>query len=121
MEDPEVKKIHAKKMMELRRANPEKYKEISRRFRQTDKYKKAAKRAEEKRKTNPKRIMWEKKYHANGVENLTDSYIKNVIAANGVMKYKDVPDEVIQERRELLLIKRAINSIGEVLVHEAKE
>ena len=46
--------------------------------------------------------------------NLTDQYIKNIIVRSGELKYTQIPQWMVEVKRDLMKLKRKINELKNV-------
>lgn len=89
--------------------NPDKYKEYRRSY-----YKKNRDKMIARQKVNYQNL---KDYHYNYGKNqrleLHDSYVKEVLIKHTNLKYKDIPEKLIECKREILLLKRQAREYNE--------
>lgn len=78
---------------EWQKNNPEKLKEYVRKW----------------QKNNPEKIRrFQRKYKKVGRENLKDWYIKTLITNKSILNHKDIPQELIEAKRQYLKVKRKL-------------
>ena len=102
------------RMKKYYQTNKEKLKEKKKEYYQANK-EKLKEKQKEYRQANKKKLKEKmKKYRQGDRDKLVDSYIKSIInkQTNGMLKAKDIPQELIELKRNNLILKRKIKDNG---------
>jgi hypothetical protein len=94
--NPDKVKIHSKKKYDRVKADPIKYQKQLESVR--------------KQKAQKKYVHLEQAYRDRSKENLTDNYVKRTLLDHdGILKYDDIPQELVVFKRKQLSLKRQIS------------